>query len=82
VVSFYQSILSNTPRPSFRWKFAEDASIRVNTESKQGWTAYFVEMTFPSGGAYSYKFTTGVRVAPDRLPFGPPHENDVVRGDE
>jgi PhoPQ-activated pathogenicity-related protein len=128
-VSFYQSILSDTPRPSFNWNFADDGSIRVNTESKptavrlwqaqnpnardfrlatigaaytsspltdqggglyvgkvpepkQGWTAFFVEMTFPTGGPYSYKFTTGVRVAPDRLPFGPPPENDVGRGDE
>jgi PhoPQ-activated pathogenicity-related protein len=128
-VSFYQSILSDTPRPSFRWNFAEDGSIRVNTESqpsgvrlwqaqnpnardfrlatigaayssskltdqgdglyvgqvpepKQGWTAYFVEMTFPTDGPYSYKFTTGVRVAPDLLPFGPPQKNEPARGDE
>jgi PhoPQ-activated pathogenicity-related protein len=128
-VSFYQSILSNSPRPSFSWNFADDGSIRVNTESqpsavrlwqaqnpnardfrlatigtaytsskltdqgdglyvgkvqepKQGWTAYFVEMTFPTDGPYSYKFTTGVRVAPDRLPFGRPPENEGGRGDE
>jgi PhoPQ-activated pathogenicity-related protein len=43
-------------------------------EPRQGWTAYFVEMTFPTGGSYSYKFSTGVRVVPDRLPFGPPPE--------
>jgi PhoPQ-activated pathogenicity-related protein len=128
-VSFYQSILSDAPRPSFSWNFADDGSIRVNTESKpsavrlwqaqnpnardfrlatigaaytsskltdqgdglyigkapeskQGWTAYFVEMTFPTDGPYSYKFTTGVRVAPDQLPFGPPPENDVERENE
>jgi PhoPQ-activated pathogenicity-related protein len=128
-VSFYQSILSKSPRPSFNWNFAEDGSIRVRTESKpsgvrlwqaqnpnardfrlatigaaytsakladqgdglyvgqvpepkQGWTAYFVEMTFPTDGPYSYKFTTGVRVAPDRLPFGPPPENEPARGGE
>jgi PhoPQ-activated pathogenicity-related protein len=38
----------------------------------QGWTAFFVELTFPSGGAYPYKLTTGVRVVPDTLPFPPP----------
>jgi len=43
-------------------------------EPKQGWTAYFVEMTFPGAGGYPYKFTMGVRVIPDRLPFGPPPE--------
>ena len=122
-LTFYQSILSNTPRPSFSWNFADDGSIRVKTESrptavtlwqatntrardfrlatiggaytssnltdqgdglfigkvpdpKQGWTAFFVEMTFPTGGPYSYKFSTGVRVVPDRLPFGPPPEEE------
>ena len=43
-------------------------------EPEQGWTAYFIELTFPGGGPYPYKFTTGVRVAPDKLPFGPPPE--------
>jgi PhoPQ-activated pathogenicity-related protein len=40
----------------------------------QGWVAYFIELTFPSGGPYPFKFTTGVRVTPDVLPFGPPPE--------
>ncbi len=35
----------------------------------KGWTAYFVELTFPSGGKYPFKFTTAVRVTPDTLPF-------------
>jgi PhoPQ-activated pathogenicity-related protein len=39
---------------------------------EKGWTAYFVELTFPSGGKYPFKFTTAVRVAPDTLPFPPP----------
>ena len=39
---------------------------------KQGWTAYFVELTFPSGGSYPFKFTTAVRVIPDTLPYPPP----------
>jgi PhoPQ-activated pathogenicity-related protein len=39
---------------------------------EKGWTAYFVELTFPSGGRYPFKFTTPVRVTPDRLPFPPP----------
>lgn len=38
---------------------------------KRGWTAYMVEMTFPSGLLLApYKFTTGVKVVPDVLPFG------------
>jgi PhoPQ-activated pathogenicity-related protein len=43
-------------------------------EPAQGWVAYFIELTFPSGGLYPFKFTTGVRVAPNVLPFGPPPE--------
>lgn len=36
------------------------------------WTAYFVELTFPSKGKYPFKFTTVVRVTPDTLPYPPP----------
>lgn len=38
----------------------------------QGWTAYLVRATFPSGGPQPFVFTTGVKVVPDRLPFPPP----------
>jgi PhoPQ-activated pathogenicity-related protein len=34
-----------------------------------GWTAYFVELTYPSGTAYPFKFTTEVSVTPDTLPY-------------
>ncbi|MGI9430469.1 MAG: PhoPQ-activated protein PqaA family protein [Bythopirellula sp.] len=37
-------------------------------EEKQGWTAYFVEMDFPSDDGPPLKFTSGVRVTPDLLP--------------
>jgi PhoPQ-activated pathogenicity-related protein len=37
-----------------------------------GWTAFFAEMTFPSGGKYPFKVTSGVRVIPDTLPFPAP----------
>lgn len=40
----------------------------------KGWTAFFVELTFPAG-KYPLKLTSGVRVVPDVLPFPPPkHE--------
>ena len=35
----------------------------------QGWTAFMVELEFPSGGLYPFHFTTEVSVAPDTLPF-------------
>ena len=38
----------------------------------RGWSASFVEMTFPTGGKYPFKVTSGVRVLPDKLPFPPP----------
>ncbi len=45
----------------------------------EGWTAYFVEMTFPSGGKHPYKFTSGVRIVPDTLPFPPPQSSNGPR---
>ncbi len=38
----------------------------------EGWTAFFVELTWPGGGKHPLKFTTPVRVVPDVLPFPPP----------
>ncbi len=35
----------------------------------KGWTAFFVELTFPSGCEAAFKFTTQVKVVPDVLPF-------------
>lgn len=37
----------------------------------KGWTAYFVELSYPMGG-HTMKITSGVRVTPDTLPYGPP----------
>jgi PhoPQ-activated pathogenicity-related protein len=36
-----------------------------------GWSAYFVELTYPVGGKYPMKVTTAVRVVPDALPYPP-----------
>jgi PhoPQ-activated pathogenicity-related protein len=44
---------------------------RIEKPAK-GWRASFVELTFPSGGKYPFKFTTAVRITPDTLPFPPP----------
>jgi PhoPQ-activated pathogenicity-related protein len=41
------------------------------SKPERGWTAYFVELTYPSGGKYPFKFTTAVRVIPDTEPFPP-----------
>ena len=41
---------------------------RVNKPAK-GFTAFFVELVYESGGKYPFKFTTEVSVVPDVLPF-------------
>jgi PhoPQ-activated pathogenicity-related protein len=38
----------------------------------KGWTAFFVETTFATGGKYPLKITSGVRVLPDTLPYPAP----------
>jgi PhoPQ-activated pathogenicity-related protein len=40
---------------------------RVDTPAT-GWTAFFVELVFPSGEEIPYKFTTQVQIVPDVLP--------------
>lgn len=42
------------------------------TPPSEGWTAFFVELSYPSGSKYPLKVTSGVRVLPDTLPFPPP----------
>jgi len=44
---------------------------RVKPPAK-GWTAFFVELTFASGGKYPFKETSGIRVLPDTLPYAAP----------
>ncbi|MBN1845255.1 MAG: PhoPQ-activated pathogenicity-related family protein [Sedimentisphaerales bacterium] len=41
---------------------------QVEKPSK-GWTAFFVELTYPMPGGISWKCTTPIRVVPDVLPF-------------
>lgn len=115
ILTFYQAVVDNKPRPEFTWKFADDGSVRVSPKDKptevklwqannpkardfrldtlgpkyesktlepaadgtytakvdkpaEGWTAYFVELTFESGYQSPFKFTTSIRVTPDVLP--------------
>jgi PhoPQ-activated pathogenicity-related protein len=118
--AFYASIVSGTERPSIKWSFERDGSIKVvtkqlpadvklwqavnpdarsfrldrigpvykSTELKpagpntwvgrvtapsKGWTAFFVELTFPSGGKYPFKESTAIRILPDTLPYAAPN---------
>ncbi len=54
---------------------------RVETP-EAGFTAYFVELTFPSGIEHPFKFTTGVRVTPDRYPHAAPEPGKTRLGPE
>jgi len=44
----------------------------------EGWTAFFVELTYPSGGTHPFVFTTEVSVVPDTYPasFDPDTDGD------
>ena len=42
----------------------------------EGFTAFFMELIYDSGGKYPFKFTTDVSVVPDVLPFS----FKIVRG--
>lgn len=46
---------------------AGEYSARVDKPAK-GWTAFMVELTYPSKAGVPFKFTTNVRVVPDVLP--------------
>lgn len=47
----------------------EDGSFHATVpEPEKGWTAFFVELEYSSGGPNPFKFTSGVRVVPDVLP--------------
>ena len=39
---------------------------------ESGWTAFFVELSYPGAGSFPMTFTTQVRVIPDVYPFPPP----------
>jgi PhoPQ-activated pathogenicity-related protein len=58
--AFTATRLSPTKDGAYVGKAAKPAS---------GYTAYFVELVYPSGGAHNLKFTTEVQVTPNVLPY-------------
>jgi len=44
----------------------------------RGWTAFFMEATFPGPGKFPFKFTTEVVVTPDEYPFPAPTPSSVI----
>jgi len=116
LLSFYQAVINNRPRPRFSWKKEKDGTLVVTVKDKprevnvwqatnpkardfrvdtignaytsaplkedkpgvyvarvnkpaSGFTAFFVELVYDSGGKYPFKFTSEVSVVPDVLPF-------------
>ena len=69
--------------PAYRRSALEERGdgvyIAKSPKPAQGWVAYFIELTFPSGGLYPFKFTTGVRVAPLRTPAGNGERANIAR---
>ena len=52
---------------------ADGAYVARVPEPEAGWTAFFVELTYPSGlEKFPFRFTTPVRVVPDRYPYPEP----------
>jgi len=48
-------------------------------KSERGWTAFFIELTYPGTGAEPLKLTTEVRVVPDTLPYRAPQPSASAR---
>ncbi|HLJ93088.1 MAG TPA: PhoPQ-activated pathogenicity-related family protein [Gemmataceae bacterium] len=57
--AYKQSPLERTADGAYLAKVATPAT---------GWTAFFVELTFPGSGTVPFKFTTPVQIVPDVLP--------------
>ena len=53
---------------------SDGAYIARVPKPEKGWTAFFIEFTFPGPGKYPLKFTTAVRVLPDTEPFPQPEK--------
>ncbi len=51
---------------------ADGSYVAKVDKPKSGFTAFFVELVFPTGKKYPFKFTTEVSVVPDVLPFKMP----------
>lgn len=49
---------------------SSDGKYRIAvTPPEKGWTAFFVELTYPGPGRTPFKLTTGVTVTPEQLPY-------------
>lgn len=48
---------------------ADGSYVASKPSDRQGWTAYFVELTFDVGGPFPLVVTSAIRITPDSLPY-------------
>ncbi len=77
--SFRQDVLGNAYTSRSLAPEGPNTWVARVAKPAAGWTAFFVELSFPSGGRYPIKVTTAVRVLPDTLPFEAPKRQDPSR---
>src|SRR5439155_12481898 len=70
--NFRQDVIGNAYKSTPLTPTGPNTWVARASSPPAGWTAFFVEMSFPSGGKYPLKVTTGVRVLPDTLPYPAP----------
>ena len=56
------------PDGNFSDSSAEAQSVKLPVPPTTGWTAFFVELVYPSAGPVPFKFTTQVQILPHVLP--------------
>src|SRR5687768_10779837 len=67
--NFRQDAIGNAYRSTPLTPTGPNTWVARVTAPGKGWTAFFVELTFPTGGKYPFKETTAIRVLPDTLPY-------------
>jgi PhoPQ-activated pathogenicity-related protein len=70
--NFRHDVIGPAYKPTLLLPSGPNTWIARVPKPEKGWTAYFVELTFPTGGKYPLKLTTAVRVVPDTLPHPAP----------
>lgn len=70
--NFRQDVIGNAYQSTPLTPTGPNTWVARVASPEKGWTAFFVELTFPTGGKYPFKETTAIRVLPDTLPYAAP----------
>ncbi len=79
--NFRQDVLGNAYTSRLLTPAGPNTWIAHVAKPAAGYTAFFIELSFPSGGRYPLKVTTAVRVLPETLPFAAPKPQDPSKTD-